>query len=436
MTLAAVKKQKEDILGFLKDKNVSEIILCGGAGMGKTWMAREIYDHEKNSEELCYATLWLSMNRRYDEKSLYENIAHQLSLLSTAEEWNGDDDGVELNIPENLKKQRSDMEENTDDLKKKISEELSKRRSEGKFILLFLDNEGEKTKREFVLSNLGLQKVLSQNGGNNLKILITMRGDCEGCINVKKTPVIEGCINVEKTPVIEGCNNVEKTPVIEGCSNVEKTPVIKYCHLPERSDVEEVLSKLLKENVCNNVAKHSSFNELSKAIVQRSNVSPASIIVLAGALNEFTEPKSGVCKLSAALKEAIDIEEAHDSGGAAHSVEAAGSDKETDGKMLVCSGHDTLPNAVMVNCFWHSWQCFCTHGAVHFNELIAHWIMEGYLDPRDSMEQAYHKGHSVVMQLIDQGLLKIQEDNIVAVEGAAVNMIDCHCRDFYGRSHL
>ncbi|GKU95907.1 hypothetical protein SLEP1_g9205 [Rubroshorea leprosula] len=90
----------------------------------------------------------------------------------------------------------------------------------------------------------------------------------------------------------------------------------------------------------------------------------------------------------------------------------------------------------MVNCFWHSWQCFCTHGAVHFNELIAHWIMEGYLDPRDSMEQAYHKGHRVVMQLMDQGLLKIQEDNIVAVEGAAVNMIDCHCRDFYGRSHL
>ncbi|GLT61473.1 hypothetical protein SLA2020_341760 [Shorea laevis] len=424
MTLEAVEKHKEDILRFLEDKNVSEIILCGGAGMGKTWMAREIYRHAISSEELCYAALWLSMNRRYNEKSLYENIAHQLSLLSTAEEWNGDDDEVELDIPENLKKQKSDMEENTDDLKKKISEELSKRRSKEKFILLFLDDGGEKPKREFVLSNLGLQKVLSQNGGNDLKILITMRGDCEGCINVEKTPVIEGCINVEKTPVIEGC------------SNVEKTPVIKYCHLPERSDVKEVLSKLLKENVCDNVAKHSSFDELSKAIVQRSNVSPASIIVLAGVLNEFTQPKSGVCKLGAALKEAIDIEEAHGSGEAAHSVEAVGFDEETDGKMLVCSGHDTLPNAVMVNCFWHSWQCFCTHGAVHFNELIAHWIMEGYFDPRDSMEQAYLKGHNVLMQLMDHGLLKIQEDNIVAVEGAAVNIIDCHCRDFYGKSHL
>ncbi|GLU05306.1 hypothetical protein SLE2022_224120 [Rubroshorea leprosula] len=410
MTLDTVENRKAEILRCLQDKNVSEIILYGDDGMGKSCMARKIHCHAINREESCYAALWescfaalwLSLNRRYNKKSLYENIAQQLSLLSTAEEWNGDGDEVESGIPENLKK-KSDMEDNTDDLKRKISEELSKRRSEKKmadeekFSLLFLDNEGEKTNREFILSELGLQEVLSENGRSDLKILITMRGNCGGFSNVEKT------------------HRIEFGPLLE-------------------KDLQELLQELLEKKEC--IDRFQSLNELSKAIVQRSHGSPASIVVLAGVLKEFAEHKSGVCKLGAALKEAIGIEEGPGSGAAAHSVEATGFDKETDGKVLVCSGHDTLPNAVMVNCFWHSWQCFRTHGAVHFNELIAHWIMEGYFDPRDSMEQAYHKGHSVLMQLMDHGLLKIQEDNIVAVEGAAVNMIDCHCRDFYGRSHL
>ncbi|KAK0602480.1 hypothetical protein LWI29_033813 [Acer saccharum] len=50
--------------------------------------------------------------------------------------------------------------------------------------------------------------------------------------------------------------------------------------------------------------------------------------------------------------------------------------------------------------------------------------MEGYFDPFDHIEEAYREAHDVLMELIKRDLLKIQENNVIAVEGSALNMID------------
>ncbi|GFS42296.1 hypothetical protein Acr_00g0079130 [Actinidia rufa] len=53
---------------------------------------------------------------------------------------------------------------------------------------------------------------------------------------------------------------------------------------------------------------------------------------------------------------------------------------------------------------------------VHYNELIAYWILEGYLGSIDCVEQAYEKGHRILMELIDCGLLKKVEADCVVLE--------------------
>ncbi|KAK3199139.1 hypothetical protein Dsin_022554 [Dipteronia sinensis] len=77
------ERTKEDIINGLEKAEVSKIVLVGGAGMGKTWMAREIIDHE----ELWYETLWVYVTEKYDINLFYKDIARQLSLSSIAEEW-------------------------------------------------------------------------------------------------------------------------------------------------------------------------------------------------------------------------------------------------------------------------------------------------------------------------------------------------------------
>ncbi|KAF5943709.1 hypothetical protein HYC85_017786, partial [Camellia sinensis] len=40
-------------------------------------------------------------------------------------------------------------------------------------------------------------------------------------------------------------------------------------------------------------------------------------------------------------------------------------------------------------------------GCIHYNELIAYWVMEGFLSHTNCMEKAYEKGHVVLMELMD-----------------------------------
>lgn len=84
----------------------------------------------------------------------------------------------------------------------------------------------------------------------------------------------------------------------------------------------------------------------------------------------------------------------------------------------------------MIDCFWHSWNFLGKHGGVHYNELITSWIMEGCLKHTNQIDKAYLEGHDVLMKLIEYHMLKLQEDNIVVVEGATREM-NKFCRRGY-----
>ena len=90
--MALREAEKDKILKLLREDNVTTTVLIGDAGVGKTWIARKIAD-SADKEGLSYVTLWVFMTQQDDEKSLHENrslhenIARQLSILSTIEEY-------------------------------------------------------------------------------------------------------------------------------------------------------------------------------------------------------------------------------------------------------------------------------------------------------------------------------------------------------------
>ncbi|KAF2308871.1 hypothetical protein GH714_022411 [Hevea brasiliensis] len=100
----------------------------------------------------------------------------------------------------------------------------------------------------------------------------------------------------------------------------------------------------------------------------------------------------------------------------------------------VAEVYDTLPHSV--DCFWHSRQFFSKYGAVHYNELITHWLIEGFLGPFNHVEAAYEDGHQILMEFINRGILKIQEDNIVVMEGSMLNLVDQRNLGFVGTARV
>ncbi|XWS57770.1 hypothetical protein CRYUN_Cryun09bG0201700 [Craigia yunnanensis] len=372
MPMKASKKHVKEILELFK-QGTSELVLTGNARTGKTWMARAVSECAVR-EGHCYETLWISLDQNYEEKSLYETIARQLSLLTSEEEW---EDGAD-----NEKK-----EESVEDLKLKIQEDIRNKKiqlyirnykekldkeTEEKFLLLVLDCEGEKMTGDDIRNKLGLDAFLKKSG-ESIKVLIT----------TKKS---------EGGPITRASKKVEPL-----CG--------------------EEASSLLKESVKKEFSTCQGVEELSEAIKKRSNVLPDEIIMLAGALNYFAEDKSRVSELGHTLELALD---------AAANVQTP----------LLQYAYDMLPNDCMINCFWHCWHFLSKHSGVNYNELIIHWIMEGYLDHANRMEKAYEMGHHILMELIDRGMLRMQEDNMIAAEAAILNVNDHHCRGFSRLANL
>ncbi|XVE90022.1 hypothetical protein DITRI_Ditri20bG0043000 [Diplodiscus trichospermus] len=355
MALTASKKHVKEILDLFK-RGTSELVLTGNARTGKTWMAKAISESAIR-EGCCYGTLWISLDKEYNEKSLYETIARQLSLLTSEEEWE-DGAGTEK------------KEVSVEDLKQKIKAKLDKETKGKKFLLLVLDCEGEKMTEDDIRNKLGLDAILNNKPGESIKVLITTKKSEEGPITRES----------------------KKMELLCG----------------------EEASILLKESVKTNVRTSRCFRKLSEAIENRSNVLPDEIIMLAGALNYFAEDKS---RLEDALELALD---------AAANVQVP----------FLQYAYDMLPNDCIINCFWHCWYFFSKHTGVNYNELITHWIMEGYLDHANCMEKAYLMGHDILMELIDRGMLRMQEDNMIAVEAAILNINDHRGRGFSRLANL
>lgn len=170
---------------------------------------------------------------------------------------------------------------------------------------------------------------------------------------------------------------------------------------------EEDSLSLLKKRVTR-VSQSSAFEKFSNATAEKSKGLPAAIILMAEALNQVGEHD-----LDGALKEA-----------------------EKDVSSFLHCAYGMLPSGVVTDCFWHCREFFHNYGGLHYNKLITYWIMEGYFDPVTDVEKAYEKGHSVLMQLLNRRMLKIQEDNIVILEGATQSIVDNRLGGFSGTANL
>ncbi|KAK0601694.1 hypothetical protein LWI29_026554 [Acer saccharum] len=375
--LGTMEERKSHILELLGNDGVSTVVLVGDTGMGKTWMAREISECAVRKGS-CYESLWLSVTEKYDINLLYKSIAHQLSLSFITEEWGDEDEYIDSN--RDVKDMQIEEEE-PESLKHKIKAKLEEKRSalheEKKYLLLVLDVEGNKMK-DNDLPNI-FRAALPSGDCNPLKILITKRKS-------------------EEAPINEENNKVSFDPL----------------------SLEESLT-ILENSIDKKIKEIQGFNDLfdANAIARKSMGLPAAITVIAGALNYIAKDSSGDWTLESALEKASNYEKA-----------AKGVNP------LISCAYEMLPGTVIQNCFWHSVQFFHKHGGIHYNELITHWIMEGNFDPFDHIEKAYKEGHCVLMELLDRGMLKIQDDNIVSIEGAALNMIDSRPRGYGGIANL
>ncbi|XP_040989785.1 LOW QUALITY PROTEIN: putative disease resistance protein At4g19050 [Juglans microcarpa x Juglans regia] len=380
------EQQFKKIVNLLEDKKAkSTIALVGNAGVGKTWMASEIKDYYINESingSCFYGTLWFSMNKKYDERSLYEVIARQLSVHSSLEENEGNVEN-KMTEKETLKGLENKI---TEKLMEMIDEKFGgDRTSEDKaFLLLILDDVCCESYEEETVSKL--EKLLPKEPKTALKFLVTRRNKARS-------------------------NETENEEVIEikPLSNEESGTLLK---------------KLIRISVPNK----EGFGESIGNIAEKSKGLPAAVVKLvAESLNQSGEHDSGLLKLESALKE-------------------AGSYEELDKciRPLLCYAIDMLQGGgtdaveALVNCYWHSWEFFSAHvhGAIDYNELILSWILEGYFGSADHVKEAYEEGYRVLMKLIERGVMKMQEGKLVMMEELVLTVPDCRRVGYEQRSIL
>ncbi|KAK3200023.1 hypothetical protein Dsin_023438 [Dipteronia sinensis] len=362
--MLTLEETEKNIMKQLEDANKSTIVLVGDSGMGKTWMARKISELDK------YDTLWVYLTEKYDINLFYEDIAKQyLSLSPITEEWKHDEDETPLFVIKvESEEEKADQKEESkiQNKMREIGHALSR---ENKHLLLVLDDLGNNNDRSlYVKLSTEWRSMFLPKFHNHLKIIITTRE-------------------------LRDRNEQQTIEVID---------------FPKHLRPQESL-ELLNGSVDKNVHEKSNFQKHCEAINGKSEGirKPATITVIAKALNYIAQ------------HDASELERAI--------LQAAYYEKSSEGEKLnplIYCACDLIKSSVTKNCFWHSMHLFRSYGGVHFNVLITHWIMEGYFDHFDHIEKKYQEAHNVLLELIDRALLKIQENNVVAVEGDESKMID------------
>nr|ASM61059.1 NB-ARC domain containing disease resistance protein [Arabidopsis thaliana]ASM61061.1 NB-ARC domain containing disease resistance protein [Arabidopsis thaliana]ASM61062.1 NB-ARC domain containing disease resistance protein [Arabidopsis thaliana] len=373
-------KKIMDSLG--QDGVPSKTVLVGEAGIGKTWLAKEVCQRVTKEK---YNILWLHLNKRIDdEKSLYEILATQLSIIYEFEEGEEPD---ELDYP-------------LESLKEKIKEEMIRNKKDN--LLLILDDEGSMTTEENVMHEINLQDFLKDYSA--VKILVTRRDERE-----------------EK----------ESTTIKVG-------PLTEKESLDILRDAEDLLAsftieawRVLLQRLCDN--REIDDPTLMSCILSKSKGLPAAIVVLIKSLNSI---KSLSAKQRKIFKELILSSKSLDEAAASKNA----IDRSRYNPVLRLSYELLKPDETvkrpMIACFWHILDFYKYSGCAYYRDLIVHWMLEGYFDPVKSVEKAYQEGHSILMDFMNRGILKIQEDNMVVPEFSMSNLLDLQDCGFFGRSSL
>lgn len=197
----------------------------------------------------------------------------------------------------------------------------------------------------------------------------------------------------------------------DSCAPMENEKVIQL----EPLSAEESRA-LLRKRVGNRVYD-DHIKDLSEAFIKKTKYLPGSIILMAKAIRYFSQRDSAPRMLKSALEQASD-------------------DKSYDILQLLHRGYDVLPRNVLIDCCRRGSHFFRDRGSIHYNELIAYWILEGYFGHVDCIEVAYEKGHSVLMELVDCQVLKNLEGGFVIMDRAILNLDEYDRYGFGGTACL
>ncbi|KAL3741976.1 hypothetical protein ACJRO7_017457 [Eucalyptus globulus] len=148
----------------------------------------------------------------------------------------------------------------------------------------------------------------------------------------------------------------------------------------------------------------TGFERLSAAIGKGSQGRPGVIIMIAEAINRVKDSE---------LDNAVE--------------EMASIIKSADNAKLWQHVYQMLPSTLS-KCCWHCRYLFVHHNKIHYNELTAHWLLEGYFGHHDHYETAYEEAHHTLMEFKVRGFLKEKEDSYITMDSDALGVED-HRRD-------
>ncbi|KAF7147231.1 hypothetical protein RHSIM_Rhsim03G0013200 [Rhododendron simsii] len=379
----------EAILELLRDKSVTKITLTGDSGVGKTWTAK-LASEDAMKEGLFELALWVFLTGTYNKAVVRESIARQLSLLPLADEWDAGDDV----------KEAEKVEKN-----KKLQEMIVKSVA-GKQLLLILDYRG-KNKTDVEQETLELESPpIEEEIASESEDLIL---DDEG-IKMNEEQIISNL----KTMLNLDNQSSYKVIITRVNASTGAEGVIRVEPLTEAESLY-----LLEERVGRRVYDVPAIKSLGQAFIQKTKHMPASIILMAKTFSYFIQHGCGVGMLKRALEEAS-TEECYNLN------------------QLLRNGYDlVLPRSIIIDYCRQQSHFFLGHGkSIYYNELIAYWLLEGYLGHVDCLEKAYEKGHSVLIELVDCQVLRKLEGGFVTVASGANRLEDLDRYGFGGSASL
>ncbi|KAE8727430.1 Detected protein of unknown function [Hibiscus syriacus] len=412
-TMLTSVKAKKEVVDVILNQLHRDIVLTGSPGTGKTWLAKEVTRRADDEKCPFQMSLWLSLSLRdkQDEgMSLLQSIARQLSVPNIGSTW----EDADYNNTDEKKKEEKKKEELVDNLKKlmgKVAEKLwkdiylgSKSKDETKHInlLLVLDSEGD-----VKIDELPHLK-------DHIFHLLSLDSDEPNMQTIAK-----------ELKVHESESKIRFLITSTGGKLNESVHEIKVEPFSEK---EETVT-FLKERVGDGILEPSKskfeklYEEIKEHFPDKTKVLPAQLIMLAGALKRIAVAEQDHIPSAPALDAALQL------------FKAA---KPNDEIPVLRFVYETLieKNDGLFDFFWHSWNLLGNHGGVQYNALIAHWILEGHLDLADGVKKAYEKGYGIMMELVDLGILKMQEDNLIVLERATRTLEDHECREHFEKSKL